>query len=79
MQDGSARTARAEGRLLNLNDVDGRTRAAQTLHSNVSAIEVDLGGRLAARERQTVRRAALAGMMAEDLAARWSYSSVTPA
>jgi hypothetical protein len=56
---------------MSLDDVDGRTRAAQALHASISAIESDLGGRLAARERQMVGRAAVAGLMAEDVAARW--------
>jgi hypothetical protein len=62
-----------KGRLLSLANIDGRTRAAQSLNAKISAIETDLGGadRLAARERQMVRRAALAGVMAEDLGARW--------
>jgi hypothetical protein len=57
-------------------------RAAQALHTSTSEIEADLGGadRLAAREWQMVRRAALAGMMAEDLGCRWLLGeSIDPA
>jgi hypothetical protein len=71
IQSGNRANASRSGRFLSLYSVDGRTRAAQRLHASISAIEADLGGRLAARERQMVRRAALAGMMAEDLGCRW--------
>ena len=59
--------------LLSLDNIDGRTRAAQTLQANIEAIESDLGGgnQLAAGVRKIVRRAALAGVMSEDLGARW--------
>lgn len=60
-------------RLLTLNDLDGRTRAAQLVSRTIDEIESDLGGRdvLSTTERMVVRRGAMAGAMAEDLAARW--------
>ena len=72
IQSGS-RGDSAKARLLSLDHLDGRTKAAQSLHTAISAIEADLGGadHLAAGERQLVRRAALAGVMCEDLGARW--------
>lgn len=60
-------------RLLTLGDLDGRTRAAQLVSRTIDEIESDLGGRdaLSTTERMVVRRGAMAGAMAEDLAARW--------
>jgi hypothetical protein len=60
-------------RLLSLSDLDGRTRSAQLVSKTIDSIVADLGGEenLSAAERLIVRRAAIAGAMSEDLAARW--------
>ena len=73
IQGGSRGDSGAKVRRLSLDNLDGRTRAAQALNANILALEADLGGadHLAAGERQMVRRAALAGVMCEDLGARW--------
>ena len=70
---GSKGGSGAKVRLLSLDSIDGRTRAAQSLQASIEAIESDLGGgdHLAAGVRKIVRRAALAGVMSEDLGARW--------
>jgi hypothetical protein len=60
-------------RLLSLSDLDGRTRSAQLVSKTIDALVTDLGGEdaLSAAEHLIVRRAAIAGAMSEDLAARW--------
>lgn len=60
-------------RLLSLSDLDGRTRSAQLVSKTIENIFADLGGEdaLSVAERLIVRRAAIAGAMSEDLAARW--------
>ena len=64
---------RGKVRLLTLSDLDRRTSAARRAHDLIHAIHDDLGGedRLATGERQIVQRAALLGVMAEDLETRW--------
>ena len=73
MQPGSAAGAAPKVRLLTLADLDGRTRAAQTVSKTMSAIATDLGGseHLSTGEHQIIKRAALTGAMLEDMAARW--------
>lgn len=60
-------------RLLCLADLDGRTRSAQLVSRTIDSLIEDLGGEdsLSAAEHLIVRRAAIAGAMSEDLAARW--------
>jgi hypothetical protein len=60
-------------RLLTLSDLDGRTHAVKRANDLIVAIHEDLGGedRLATGERQIVQRAALLGVLAEDLESRW--------
>lgn len=71
------RGSKSEGggkqKLLSLDDLDGRTRAAQVVRQTIDAATSDLGGdaELSTAERMIIRRAAIAGAMAEDLAARW--------
>ena len=64
---------KAKVRLLCLADLDGRTRSAQLVGRTIDALVADLGGddALSAAEHLIVRRAAIAGAMSEDLAARW--------
>jgi hypothetical protein len=73
MQPGSATGAGPKARLLTLADLDGRTRAAQTVSKTMTAIAADLGGseHLSTGEHQIIKRAALTGAMLEDMAARW--------
>lgn len=68
-------------RLLTLDDLDRRTRAAQMVSQSIDAFEGDLGGDLSTAEKAIVRRAAIAGAMCESLAAAWltGDSSVDPA
>jgi hypothetical protein len=60
-------------RLLSLSDLDGRTRSAQLVSKTIDNLVADLGGEenLSTAEHLIVRRAAIAGAMSEDLAARW--------
>jgi len=60
-------------KLLSLADLDQRTRSAQLVSKTIESIFADLGGEnaLSVAERLIVRRAAIAGAMSEDLAARW--------
>jgi hypothetical protein len=60
-------------RLLTLNDLDGRTKAAMMAKALVADLENDLGGadRLSAAERELVQRAALMAAMLGDAEARW--------
>jgi hypothetical protein len=60
-------------RLMTLADLDRRTGAAYRAHTMVKQLHEDLGGedRLATGERQLIQRAALLGVLAEDLEARW--------
>jgi hypothetical protein len=60
-------------RLLSLSDLDGRTRSAQLVSKTIDSLVADLGGEqnLSTAEHLIVRRAAIAGAMSEDLAARW--------
>lgn len=71
--DVGAGTKEPKVRLLSLNDLDGRTRSAQLVSKTIDALVADLGGgdALSAAEHLIVRRAAIAGAMSEDLAARW--------
>jgi hypothetical protein len=69
-------------RLLSLGDLDGRTRAAQMVSKTIDNLVADLGGddALSTAEHLIVRRAAIAGAMSEDLAARWlTGETVDPA
>jgi hypothetical protein len=54
-------------------DLDGRTQAARRARQLVEDIEADLGGAesLNTAQRELVKRAALAGALAEDLEVRW--------
>ena len=63
----------AKVRLLSLSDLDGRTRSAQLVSKTIDSLVADLGGEenLSTAEHLIVRRAAIAGAMSEDLAARW--------
>lgn len=60
-------------KLLSLGDLDQRTRSAQMVSKTIESLFEDLGGEdsLSVAERLIVRRAAIAGAMSEDLAARW--------
>jgi hypothetical protein len=81
IQSGS-RGDSVKARLLSLDNIDGRTRGAQTLHANIAAIESELGGgdHLAAGVRRIIGRAVLAGLMAEDISVRWLLGeSIDPA
>jgi hypothetical protein len=69
-------------RLLSLSDLDGRTRSAQLVSKTIDNLVADLGGEdnLSTAEHLIVRRAAIAGAMSEDLAARWlTGETVDPA
>jgi hypothetical protein len=68
-------------RLLTLDQLDGRTRAAQLVSQTISAVISDLGGdeHVSIAERQIVQRAALTGAMLTDLGVRWlSGGAVDP-
>ena len=69
-------------RLLTLDDLDGRTRAAQLVRTTMADIAGDLGGpeHLTTGEQQIIKRAALTGAMLEDMGCRWlSGEPVDPA
>ena len=59
--------------LRSLADLDQRTRAAKLAQGLIANIESDLGGseRLTTGQRELVKRAALAGALAEDVEVRW--------
>jgi hypothetical protein len=63
----------AKIKLLTLADLDHRTSAARRAHDLIDSIHADLGGvdRLAVGEQQIVQRAALIGVMAENIEAHW--------
>ena len=56
-------------RLLSVEDLDGRTRAARRARSLVDQIEGDCGGadRMTAAQRQLAQRAAIMGAFLEDM------------
>jgi hypothetical protein len=60
-------------RLLTLEDLDGRTRAAQHVKETRAEVCSDLGGedRLSALERAAVDHVSLLDAMIKDVAARW--------
>jgi hypothetical protein len=60
-------------RLLTLADLDGRTHAMKLAVTLIREITGDLGGQdqLSIAEQQIVQRAALLGVIAEDIEARW--------
>ena len=60
-------------RLLTLEHLDGRTRAAQRARELIAAIELDLGGasNLSTGERQLVQRAACLGAYVESCEVNW--------
>jgi hypothetical protein len=60
-------------RLVTLDALDGRTRAARRAHELIEAIETDLGGgdRLSEGSRQLVQRAAVLGTFIESCEAQW--------
>jgi hypothetical protein len=60
-------------RLLSLDDLDGRTRAAQHVRDTRQDVIADLGGeeQLSTLERAAVDHVALLDAMAKDVAARW--------
>jgi hypothetical protein len=67
------RAANPKARLLTLADLDKRTTAARRARDLISSVTTDLGGieNLATAEKQIVQRAALLGVMAEDVESRW--------
>jgi hypothetical protein len=69
----SAGTQRGKVRLLTLDDLDGRTRAAQHVRDTRQDVMSDLGGeaRLSTLERAAVDHVSLLDAMAKDAAARW--------
>ena len=62
-----------KARLLTLDDLDGRTRAAQHVKDTRQEVMSDLGGedRLSALERSAVDHVSLLDAMTKDAAARW--------
>ncbi|QDM32652.1 hypothetical protein FNL55_15810 [Tardiphaga sp. vice352] len=60
-------------RLLCIDDLDGRTRAAQLVSRTIDALTSDLGGaeHLSTGEQLLIRKIAITAAMSEDLAARW--------
>ncbi len=70
-QKPTRRRARAKTRFLTLNDLDGRTAAAQRARGIVAGIEADVGLDLSTAERQLAQRAGVLGAIAEDREARW--------
>jgi hypothetical protein len=60
-------------RLLTLDHIDGRCRAAKRTRELIAALELEAGGAaaLTASEREMVKRAAITGALIEDLEARW--------
>lgn len=60
-------------RLLSLDDIDGRTRAAQHVKNTRQDVIADLGGeeQLSTLERAAVDHVALLDAMAKDVGARW--------
>jgi len=60
-------------RLLCLESLDGRTRAAQAVRSLKDQVTADLGGedRLSTLERAAINNVAMASVMIEDLSAKW--------
>ena len=60
-------------RLLCIDDLDGRTRAAQLVSRTIADITADLGGadQLTTAEILLVRNAAMTAAMSEHLAALW--------
>lgn len=60
-------------RLLCIDDLDGRTRAAQLVTRTIDAITSDLGGEanLSTGEQLLVRKVAMTAAMSDDLAARF--------
>jgi hypothetical protein len=69
----SAGTQRGKVRLLTLDDLDGRTRAAQHVRDTRQEVIGDLGGaeQLSTLERASVDHVALLDAMVKDAAARW--------
>ena len=64
---------RGKMRLVTLDALDGRTRAARRARELIDAIEQDLGGgdRLSEGSRQLVQRAAVLGTFIESCEAQW--------
>ena len=62
-----------KSRLLTLDDLDGRTRAAQHVKESRIEVATDLGGldRLSALERAAVDHVSLLDAMVKDASARW--------
>ena len=60
-------------RLLTLESLDGRTKAARLARDLIDTLEDDLGGadRLSVAERQIIQRAAVLGAMLESQEAAW--------
>lgn len=71
--EGKSEAGSRKVRLLCIDDLDGRTRAAQLVSRTIDAITNDLGGEnhLSTGEQLLVRQAAMTAAMSEDLAARW--------
>jgi hypothetical protein len=67
------RTRAGKVRLLTLDDLDGRTAAAQNAQSLVEALINSLGGhdQLSTQELELAKRAALTGAIIADFEARW--------
>jgi hypothetical protein len=63
----------ARPHLHTLEDLDGRTRAAQKARELVAALESDMGGpeHLSVAERELTKHAALLGALVEDYSVRW--------
>lgn len=60
-------------RLRSLDDLDCRTSAARRAHDLVAGLENDLGGanNLSTGQREIIKRAALSGVVCEDLECKW--------
>lgn len=71
--EGKSEAGSRKVRLLCIDDLDGRTRAAQLVSKTIDAITNDLGGEdhLSTGEQLLVRKVAMTAAMSEDLAARW--------
>jgi hypothetical protein len=62
---------RPRTRLRTLEDLDGRTHAAQQAHRLVAQLEADLGKDPSTAERELIKRAALLGAIVEDTEVAW--------
>lgn len=62
-----------KAKLMTLDDMDGRTRAAQAVKATIDSLAADLGGEesLSTAEMAIIRRAAVCGAMAESIAVQW--------